>query len=157
MAHKLYEHFLEDPAEYALCESFWRDMVSRTAGSLGQSGEWRPWIPHHFADGSPMEADGNPIFDARNDNLGRAIRIIQQRHVSSDVEFAGWLKEYDPEYTDDLPRSELVLNLGLSEESARLAEAVMRFWMLPQTSVAEMSAFVEQVTRDHSIEGDDPV
>ena len=143
MVHKLHEHFLEDPDEYRASENYWANLARNIARDL-QVEEWRPWIPRSYADGTPFERDGNPIFDARSEKLGRAYKIIQHAPTSSEVEIAAWLKHYPEEYVD-LPRDELVINLGLSEESAAKAEELLRKWMVPQTTVQEMQELLDRL------------
>src|SRR5262249_46854120 len=77
VVHKLFESFLEHEDEYRACERYWRELIADAAASIGQPDEWRSWIPRHWANGTPMERDGNPIADGRSDRLDRAFRIVQ--------------------------------------------------------------------------------
>jgi hypothetical protein len=141
MVRKLFESFLDSEAEYLACEGYWETLVSDIAESLGQTNEWRRWIPRQYANGTVMELDGNPMFDGRSDRLNRAFTIIQHRPTGDELEIAAWMKRYEPEYAD-LPGHELVLNLSLSEESAALARTLLRKWMSPDTTVDEMAEFL---------------
>ncbi|MGH2732252.1 MAG: hypothetical protein ACRDJG_04835 [Actinomycetota bacterium] len=144
MVHRLYEHFLENPDEYRASENYWANLARDVARDL-QVEEWRPWwIPRSYADGTPFEHDGNPIFDARSERLGRAFTVIQHAPTSNEIEIAAWLKHYPEEYVE-LPRYELVINLSLSEESAAKAEELLRKWMLPQTTVREMKELLDRL------------
>jgi hypothetical protein len=143
MAHRIHEGFLDDPRLYSACEQFWDELVASVTDQLGQRGKWRRWIPQTYANGMPIERDGNPIFDGRSDDLDRAFRIIQHAAVSDEVELAAWVKSYEEEY-EELPRDELVFNLSLSEESATLAAELLRKWMLPATSAQDMRAFIAE-------------
>lgn len=148
MIHKLFESFLDNAAQYRACEEYWEALVSSITSVLGQAHEWRRWIPQQYADGMPMESDGNPIFDGRSERLDRAFRIIQHLPVGDDLEITAWLKSYEAEYSD-LPRHELVLNLSLSEESANLARILLQKWMLAETTPDEMKNFIcDNVPRD---------
>lgn len=144
MTHKLYENFLDDPRAYQACERFWEKLATSIADDMGKPGKWRPWIPRTSADGKLIEMDGNPIFDGRSEELDRAFRIIQHQAVGDEIELAAWLKTYEEEYAE-LPRHELVLNLSLSEESARLAEELLRKWMTPETTPDDMEAFIAEL------------
>jgi hypothetical protein len=141
MVNRLFESFLDSEDQYRACERYWERLVCDIAASLGQVGEWPRWMPRQYADGTAMELDGNPIFDGRSKRLERAFTIIQHRAMGDEVEIAGWLKTYEPEYSD-LPRHELVLNLSLSEESAALARKLIWKWMSPATTADEMVEFV---------------
>jgi len=143
----LFQDFIDNPSTYRACEQFWGRLTAGLADSLGQSGQWRPWMPRTYADGTPFpDAKGNPIHDGRSDRLDRAFRIIQQRAAGQHGELAAWLKYYEPEYPD-LPRNELVLNLTLSRETAHLAEELLRKWMTPSTTPEEMKVFLAQRVR----------
>jgi len=144
MTRPLFEDFRDNPSTYRACEAYWQGLLDELMASLGQRGEWRRWIPQTYADGkTTIEKDGNPIFDGRSDRLNRAFRIIQQRLTNKDVpEISAWLKSYEPEFTE-LPRDELVVNLSLSVESADLARTLLRKWMEPATTPAEMQALID--------------
>ena len=142
MVKKLFDDFLESEEQYKACERYWEQLVQDTATSLGQVGEWQRWIFHGYADGTPLEQDGNPIFDGWSKELGRAFRIMQHRAIGNDLEIAAWLKRYEDEYTD-LPANELVINLSLSQESAEIAKALLYKWMTPATSPDEMQSFIQ--------------
>jgi len=144
MVQKLYQDFLESPDRYRACETYWEQLVDDVSKSLNQQGEWKRWIPRHFADGSPFEMDGNPIFDGRSQKLSRAFRIMQHPPVGDEIEIAAWLKAYEEEFAD-LPREELVLNLSLSEESAQLARELLGKWMKTSTTVDEMNQFIREL------------
>ncbi|HSH82302.1 MAG TPA: hypothetical protein VLA19_27560 [Herpetosiphonaceae bacterium] len=144
MVRKLFEDFLDSAEQYEACELYWEQLVRDIAESLGQTREWQRWIPRHYADGTPFERDGNPIFDGRSQELNRAFRIIQHPAVGNDLEITAWLKSYEEEYAD-LPADELVINLSLSEESAQLTQALLRKWMTPTTTTEEMQSFIREL------------
>ena len=144
MAQKLFESFLDDPEQYRSAEQYWEALVADVAKSMNQTNEWRRWIPREYADGTPMEPDGNPIFDGRSDALNRAFRIMQHRPVGNDVEIAAWVKSYEPEYSD-LPRDELIINLSLSQESADSVRLLLQKWMRAETTPEEMTSFIREI------------
>jgi hypothetical protein len=144
MARTLFGNFLSQGNEYRACEDYWRELVERVATSLGQPNEWRPWIDRYRPDGSPVERDGNPIYDVRSIEKNRAVRIIQHACSGSDVEIAAWVKTYEPEFVD-LPGEELVINLCLSEESAELAAQLLNKWMDPTTPLESMQEFMSKL------------
>jgi hypothetical protein len=143
MVHKLFEDFLDNPEQYQASVRYWEQLVSDIAESLGQRGEWQPWIPRHYADGTPFELDGNPIYDRRSQRPNRAFRIIQHRPIGNELEIVAWLKSYEEEYVD-LPGDELVINLSLPLESAQLAQVLLRKWMTPTTTKEEMQSFIRE-------------
>jgi hypothetical protein len=146
MTQILFKDFLEDIQVYKSCEQFWDQLIERIANSMGQAGMWHSWIPRQYADGKSIELDGNPICDGRSEQLGRAYRIIQHPAVSDQIEISAWTKIYDSEYAE-LPRDELVINLSLSDESARLAEKLLCKWMMPGTTRTDMEAFIAKLER----------
>jgi hypothetical protein len=142
MARKLFEDFMENAQRYDACEQYWQELVDRIAESLGQSGEWPRWIPRHYADGkTPIDVEYLPMYDGRSARLDRGFRIEQEPPTTDGLEIAAWVTEEGEPF--DLPRQELVIHLSLSEESAQLAEALLRLWMAPETTIDEMRAFIE--------------
>jgi hypothetical protein len=141
MVHKLFENFLDDFGQYGSCEQYWHELVTRIADESGQHGQWKRWIPLHYPNGTPMERDGNPMFDGRSQQLDRAFRIMQHRSTSDEIELAAWITSNEEEFAE-LPRHELVINMSLSEESAQIAEELLRKWMAPATTPDDMRAFI---------------
>jgi hypothetical protein len=142
LVHKLFESFLDDPNQYRACEQYWEELTSKIADSVGQGGEWQPWITRQSPNGTPVELDGNPISDGKSEKLDRAFRIIQHRPQGDELEISAWLKHYEAEYAD-LPRDELVINLSLSEESADLVRALLKKWIVPETTSDEMAKLIQ--------------
>lgn len=140
----LFRNFLRDPDEYTACERYWQELVTRTAASLGQVGDWVGWIPRHYPNGKPVERDGNPISDGRSLRLNRGFRILQHEASAEQLEFAAWLKTHDDEFSD-FPRDELVMNLGLSVESSEIAERLLLNWMKSTTTTTMMEALIAKV------------
>jgi hypothetical protein len=143
VVRKFFEDFLDNPERYRACEAYWDELVQGIAQSLGQAGEWQRWMTLHYGGGMPF-LDGNPMYDARSWKLDRALRILQDPAASDDVEILAYL-ETEREFLPLLPRHELVIALSLSQESAQLAESLLRVWMTPTTTVDEMESFVERV------------
>jgi hypothetical protein len=143
MIHKLFENFLENTEEYTASEMHWKKIIDKIERSLQQEGEWKPWIPRQFANGTPIGSDGNPIFDGFSRKLNRAFRIIQHRAVDNDLEFVAWIKKYEAEFTD-LPGSELVINLSLSVESSKLATELLSKWMSSKINLKEINSFIKK-------------
>jgi hypothetical protein len=94
---RLLSDFLENPDSYEAAVAFWDRLVTDVERALGQDDEWGPWIPKHYGDGTPMEKDGNPIFDGYSQALGRAFRIIQHPPRFDSLEIAAYIKTYDLE------------------------------------------------------------
>jgi hypothetical protein len=143
MVHIIHERFLEDSDEYQAAEDYWVKLAKGVAKELGVE-EWKSWISRSYADGTPWEQDGNPIFSARSEELERGVRVMQHTPTSDDIEIAAWLKNYPEEFID-LPRDELVINIGLSEESGEKARQLLRIWMSPQSTPGEMQDAIEHL------------
>ena len=141
MVHTLFEDFLDNEEQYHACERYWEELITNVADSLGQTGKWKreEW---RYPDGTPWERDGNPMFVARSEKRDRDIRILQHPAASEKQEIVAYLKRYEEEYTGVPTRDELVINLGLSEESAQLARELLRNWMTPTMTVEEMREFI---------------
>jgi hypothetical protein len=143
MTHVLFASFLEDPAQYREAEQYWETLVADVAESMNQANEWHRWIPLEYADGTPIERDGNPISDGRSDRLNRAFRIMQHRPAGDDAEIAAWIKSYESDYPD-LPRDELIVNLSLSQETAGLVRLLLQKWMRAETTPEDMTSFIDE-------------
>lgn len=129
MATPLYARFLADESEYAAAERFWKEVFDQVVRPA-EAGDWRPWRSRTYADGTPLERDGNPIFDARNRRLGRALQVIQWPCESQDVEISAWISELPVDDGEVVGMvSELTVNLSLSMESAAHAKSLIAAWV----------------------------
>jgi hypothetical protein len=143
MVHKLFEEFLDNPEIYKACERYWERLVRDVEESLNQTGGWERWLLRHYPDGTPVEMDGNPIYDGRSRKNSRAFRVLQHRPVSDNLEIVAWL-ETNREGYPEIPNAELVLNLSLSEESGQMARKLLSTWMMPNISAEEMQRFIHE-------------
>lgn len=144
----LFEDFLKDIESYNDCERYWAQLVNGVEQSLGQVGEWQRWIPRVYGDGvTPLERDGNPMYDARSMRLDRAFRIIQNVPDDDEMNIAAWIAEYEADslYRDTIfPSAELFIGLTLSDETAAVARDLLERWMTPETTVGKMRAYIRE-------------
>lgn len=129
MVTPLYGRFLEEQAEYDAAERFWEELFREVVGSADAL-EWHRWRPRAYANGTPLERDGNPMFDTLNSRLRRALQVIQWPAESSAIEISAWISEMVVERADQLlPVEELTINLSLSRESASIARSLISEWV----------------------------
>jgi hypothetical protein len=143
MVHKRFEDFLDNTEMYKACEQYWERLVRDVEESLNQTGEWERWLLRQYPNGTPVEMDGNPIYDGRSRQINRAFKILQHRPVSDDLEIAAWLERNGEEYPE-IPGEELVLNLSLSEETGHIARRLLSMWMTPNITAEEMQQFIRE-------------
>lgn len=108
--------------DYRRAEQWW----ARFWSTIPDSSSWTsPWFNTCYLDGTPM-LDANPILSAKNDQLGRAFRIIQE---DPDGEAGGllvwWKQTWDPDY-DNLVM--LVLVIVPSIEAVKAAQKLLVAW-----------------------------
>src|SRR5262245_59122569 len=99
MAPTIVEHicqgFLDSEEEYQRVVEYWRALFEVIAADRDQAGDWAPWQPTNFLDGTPTPRDGNPIFEVRSERLGRAVRVIQGPPTTHEPEIAAWTDIFD--------------------------------------------------------------
>lgn len=137
----MFQGFLNDPETYRQCELYWEKTVAEIAGSFGEADEWNPWQPRYSPNGTPMEKDGNPIFDAWNRRRNRAVRIIQAEATDELVRIAAWLSS--PHDSPYIPAEELVIFPILCPQTAELSKSLLETWISPNTTVADMESYIE--------------
>jgi len=139
-----YEDLHVNPETLRAARQYWERLTTAIADSLGQAGQWHRWIPQTYVDGRPFELEDQDTWDGRSERLDRAYRIHQGPSVKGRPPgLAAWVKQYEEEY-EELPRAELTISLVLSEETARLAEKLLRKWMTPETTIEEMKVFLKE-------------
>jgi hypothetical protein len=127
MAQHLFPHFLNDPAEYAKAEAYWRRLWDGIARFTGQQYEWRtPWLQTAYADGTPFR-DGDPIFSACSPNRGLGVRVIQYAPTSEETELDFWPDTVGDEWSGEIRT--LVISCALSEQAADIARDLILSWM----------------------------
>lgn len=148
MVQPLHPRFLEERAEYEASERFWRAMFQELAVRTGGEADWRPWRPRTYVNGLPYEEDGNPIFDALNDRLGRAIQVTQWPVEGDAVDIVGWIARVPVEAIDEVRWvPELTISLSLTVESAAVAKHLLATWMDETTTVEAMQSLLDEVAR----------
>ncbi|MBI2797211.1 MAG: hypothetical protein HYX65_10955 [Gemmatimonadetes bacterium] len=112
--------------DYAKSRAIWRDQLRRVLEEQQVANDWLEDTPRTMGDGSPDIEPGNPIFSARSQSSGKAIRIIQSpRHGTGD-EFAAWRHTDRGMASPERQRDELVLSIVLSNRNLERARGVAR-------------------------------
>jgi hypothetical protein len=128
MATHMFPRFLEDRAEYARAEAYWRELWDEVVASAYQQGEWQhPWLRTTFADGTPF-LDGDPISSAWCPSRRLGIRVIQNEPQREGMELTFWRDTTGDEWTGEV--NTLVIACALSDESSELARALISSWIL---------------------------
>jgi hypothetical protein len=146
LSPNLFPDFLENSESYEAAETYWKDLVEQTMADVGESpADWVAYIPRNYADGrTPIRTPGNPIIDRCNRKLDRAFQIVQHPPAGPEIDFAAWINTYEDEKAvgADVPGSELVLSLSLSDESATLARELLKKWLTPSSSRADVEELI---------------
>jgi hypothetical protein len=108
--------------DYHRAEQWW----SRLWSGIPEATEWTsPWFNTCYVDGTPM-LDANPIFSAKNERLGRGLRIIQERPENDPLRVLTWWKQdWDPDYDNWVV---LTLIVVPSMEAIQAAKLVLCAW-----------------------------
>lgn len=136
--------YLSNDKSYSACVRFWSRLIRRAAQSAGQTDAWSRWADK-YADGTSFPRDGNPIYAARSEELNRGLRVMQHPPATDSVEIVAWIKDYPAGY--EVPESELVINLSLSEESAHRAEVLIRLWSMNEILRDGVEAMIADIAR----------
>lgn len=146
MVRHILQNFLSSEAEYDRAVELWRAVIEEAAEEAGQGGEWQPWRPNTFVDGTPIPRDGEPIIDANCRRLHRAITIMQHPPESDGVDISAWITVRDwAEREDDLRTEDLTISLALSEESLGAAKQLIACWMDAGTSRERMEDVIREL------------
>jgi hypothetical protein len=155
-----------DDEEWLRGQRYWRELVEEILASTGQTGQWPSWEPKFYGDGvTPMEREYQSICDGRSWRLDRSFAISQIlltdaqptisaevkdyaaslldfREINDDADVNRWFEEVPPH--ERVPRSTLIIRLEFSEATAAAARSLLIKWLTPDTTVAEMEAFIEE-------------
>lgn len=146
MVHHLLADFLENEEKYQKAQDYWYALIKRASKSVPDQLDWRRTTPATFADGVTLwPKDGNPVIEVTSSRLRRRIQVIMWPPQSEDLELGGWLAQREHWEVDTwVIWDELTLNLSLSEESAAIAEELVRSWMSPETTRDAMEALLRE-------------
>ena len=147
MVHHLYANFLENKKVYNLVQGYWQRLFSGLANERRL--QFAPYLNPTTRAGQ-KDYDGNPIFEAWEKTLNRAVRIIQVAPQGEQLDVSAWLDSIElPETLAPIP--ELVIDLALSKESYALAEQLISAWLTAGTTKEGMVEMIErEVLRDGS-------
>ncbi len=151
MAHHLYANFLENKKVYNLAQGYWQRLFSGLAQERRL--QFVPYLNPTTRTGQ-KDYDGNPIFDAWEKTLNRAVRIIQVAPQGEQLDVvSAWLDTIElPETPAPLP--ELVIDLALSKESYAVAERLISAWLTAGTTREVMVAMIEREVLGGSVAGE---
>lgn len=152
----LYANFLGDVTEHKHAEAYWAQIVSRLAEKHGQSIAWTPWADKFYLNGTPMERDGSPIFEAKCTPVKRFVNITQlppRMADGSDQFDIGFyldermvLKEHNN--LEGEAWGQLAISCILSEETSSVVEDLIEQWLNPEISVAAMEKILDEKERE---------
>ena len=126
MSTSLYANFLNDPAEYARAELFWKRRWEHLLAEFGQEGSWlSPWFTTASVNGTPFR-DGNPIFSAVCPSRRVGVQVIQLDPKEDDLEFRAWTDTFGDD--EDAIRK-LVVVCTLTDRSAEQAMNAIKHWV----------------------------
>ncbi len=131
MAKLLFPDFLDQVEIYEAAEALWRAHFDALAEK--HQFAYAPYLNVVISTGH----NGNPIFNAEVKNLNRGVRIIQEApEKPEDYFISAWLDTFP---IDELnPLNELVIALVLSEETIKIVERLIGYWLVEQRSKEEM-------------------
>lgn len=135
MAQILFPNFLKDKEVYLLARAFWQEQFDQFAQKHGL--EYVPYL-----NDTPLEFDGNPIFNAWGPAINRGVRIIQVEPESEEVVFSAWLDTVETE-EGKLAIDELVIDLVLSEETNEAAFRLILNWLEKRVEKEEIERLIE--------------
>ncbi|EMK3325701.1 hypothetical protein V8035_004145 [Vibrio vulnificus] len=87
------------------------------------------------------ETDGNPIYQCDLQHIGKSLRVIQEAPTSDGLEIGVWVNNKDDFRNSD----ELVLSLELSEQSYKLAKALVYYWLYVSHGPDDMNEFIDRL------------
>ena len=139
MVTHLLQNFLESEEEYKKSIDFWKTIVFTLLSVENLT--FSNYLTTTNKDGL-LYMDGNPVFNFRLDHSNRAVRIIQEKIETDDVEFSAWIDtlELEKETVE-----ELVISLELSHESALLAIELINSWIVNQISKQKMETYIDKL------------
>jgi hypothetical protein len=143
----MFQNFLKDEKVYHACEAYWESVILELSRSLDQEREWERWNPRFEPNGMPVECDGNPIVDGWNKRLNRAFRIVQAREPSEELDIAADLNRQN--FVSTYANIELLIMIGLTEESAAIATELLKLWMTPTTTEEQVQEFILKRIEPH--------
>src|SRR5271166_6622846 len=126
MINHLYLNFLNDPWEYSLSESYWRELWQNISDQDRSRFGWQqPW----FQPLPPRLGQGNPIFSAFSPLLRRGIRVIQHVPTRQTLEIQAWPDSFGGPITDPDSIKELVIACALSDLAVGVVMDLMQPWV----------------------------
>lgn len=140
MVHHLYSNFLQDKKIYNLAQAYWGRLFSKIA----QQYDLRlvPYLNDQSGNGQ-KEYDGNPIFNALEPSLNRAVRIIQIEPEGEQLDISAWLDTIEL-FESAPPVQELVIDTVLSKESYAIARKFIGAWLGKQMNQTEMEQLMAE-------------
>ena len=134
----LFPDFLKEKIVYQTCRLFWQVKIEDFL-EKNRIANAKPYLNTTFSNGSDFY-NGNPIVNYYIENLGKAIRIIQEEPNSNDIELSAWIDDFE---TETLKAKELVVSIQLTPDSENLAFDFMYKWIVNDYSSEKMEKYID--------------
>jgi len=138
MKKYLFEGFLKEKLIYQVCKIYW-EIKLEDLFAQNKISNAKPYLNTKFGDGTDMY-NGNPMVNFKMENLGRAIRIIQEEPNPNDLEIAAWIDTFE---TDDFSTKELVISIQLRPYTERVAFELIKKWIVDVYPEKKMEKFID--------------
>jgi Zn-dependent peptidase ImmA (M78 family) len=134
----LFDTFLENPKVYLKVENYWEKIIRKIANAKQLTFHWA-WRNTFLPNGAKMY-DGDPIATAYFPSLKKGVRIIQRDPKDDDIyKITGWVSKTEYDREDII---ELVIVIQLSKETKKIAEQLIREWVIANADLDTMSSSI---------------
>jgi len=145
----LFPNFEENEAIFRAYDKFLETMFVGLMAETGTFGRWYSWVARHHADGSPFclsrgDFSGSPLLDRRCYFTDRALRVTPTEVFRDRPNLDAYIETYGSEDSRLWPREELCIALTATSESVKVARALLKHWMTPETTQESMDIFIDK-------------
>lgn len=135
-----FENFISDPAVCEAARGRWRQLFAALPCRPMEHG-WTEWGRKavHGSEGSVN------IFGAKNDELRRGIAIVQCAPIDTPTQVVAWTAWFGGEADDPESIAYIKINLFHTDETEKIAIALMTRFVCEGASVPEMDALIHEM------------
>ncbi|MBI9039517.1 MAG: hypothetical protein JEY97_15420 [Bacteroidales bacterium] len=148
----LFPDFLKEKIVYQTCRLFWQVKIEDFL-EKNKITNAKPYLNTTFSNGYDF-FNGNPIVNYYIENLGKAIRIIQEEPNRDAIKLSAWIDDFE---TDNMEAKELVISIQLTPDSENLTFDFISKWVVDNYSAEKMEKYIDLKMKMKNLEESNPI
>ena len=120
-------------------KAYWSQVFDEVRKTHDPNGQWLPYYPRLHPDGTTIDSEFIPTYDAFSNSQLKAVVICETEAGERTEDIAAWLRLFDPDGVGPFAKvHELNIQLVFSRNNAAVARSLLEQWIQERTDPDNM-------------------